>query len=192
MPEQIINRSFLTIHVCSAFRKAAIGESGHLGDENRTPIVCKASSNSDAASGEVNKISMLFAKLSPVHQDASTILAQGDGAEDGRQQERDSQKTSKDKARSEQFDKPNHKRLRQIPRGSDREEEDDGPNSKQPNGRKSRGKGPRKQNEFACPFIKHDPQKYGGRGGCREYSHKNVGNLLRVGGSSIFYSGTYF
>ncbi|ERF73007.1 hypothetical protein EPUS_07101 [Endocarpon pusillum Z07020] len=147
--KQIINRSFLTIHVGSVFRKAAVGESGHLGDEIRTPIVCGASPNSDVASEEVNTISMLFAKLSPAHQDASITLAPGDGAEDGRQQE--------------------HRE----------EDEDDGENYKQPKGRKSRGKGPRKQNEFACPFFKHDPRKYGGRGGCREYSHEKVGNLLR-------------
>lgn len=184
--EQIIDRATLTIYVCSAYRNTESGQSRYLGNERLTPIVCDASSNSNAVLGRVNTVPLLFAKLWPARQDASIILAPGNGADDGRQRERNSQKTSKDKARSEQFAMSNHKRSRQLPRGSD-DDDDDGENSKQPNGRKSRGKGPRKQNEFACPFFKHNPQKYGGRGGCREYSHEHVGNLLRVSGSGIYY-----
>jgi hypothetical protein len=79
---------------------------------------------------------------------------------------------------------PGHKRPRGVTLlpGSDGEDGDG--NLKKPDGRKPRGKGPRKPQEFGCPFFKHDPHKYGGRGGCREYSHDRVSILLRVSHNS--------
>ena len=80
-----------------------------------------------------------------------------------------------------------HAHLSEVGKNDSKENEDDDGDARKPNRRRSHGRRPRKQNEFACPFFKHDAHKHGGRRGCREYSHEDVKVLLRVSGPGILH-----
>jgi hypothetical protein len=140
----------------------------------------KVSSDNAAADCVVRVFQRLLTKLWVACQDTSSTPRPRDGADDRSKGQHSSQKRSKSECSNEQSSKPGKKRRRQLPGnpGSECDDDDDDPDI--PEGRRARGRGHRQRSEFGCPFFKHDPDRHGGRGGCRDYSNENVSKLLKV------------
>lgn len=149
---------------------------------------------SEIADIKLRIVLMLLTKLWLALQSPSSASDPKDGSDNASRNQQRGYESNKNRVgnpessnpmSSQESCKTGQKRSRQSPRTPGSEEEDDEDDEddedpKKPGAGGVRGRGPRKLNEFGCPFFKHDPQTHGGRGGCREYSHISVSILMRV------------
>jgi hypothetical protein len=186
--EQIVEETFNPIYGASELKKAALCELGYRQTESSVPSFGEASSVNELADVEVNMVHMLLTKLWIACQDPIFTLIPEDGTGDGSKGQESTQKSRKSNAGGEALSRPGQKRSRQNLRAPDSDNEGEDGDPKKPDSRKLRITNAHKQIAFGCPFFKHDPQKHGERRGCRQYSHENVGILLRVSDFNIHYT----
>jgi hypothetical protein len=184
--KRLIDESLFPLHGQSEPTTAATCELARQQEKSSLPNLVRKSSADGLTKVEINLAPMLLTKLWIACQDPYLTPVPEDGAEDAGKGQRSSQKSSGGKGGSKEPSRPSQKRARQLNSTSGEDDYDGDGGSKKPSSRRSRGRGPRKQGEFGCPFFKHDPHKHGGRNGCRQYSHENVSILLRVSGSGVF------
>ena len=195
--KQLIRETFRIIDGRLELKTAALNELNQRHFERSTLSGGKVSPNHETDGVELNIVLMLMKKLWIACQDPISSSYPEDGAGNGSRVPQRGHKSSQKKAGNQGSSNPmssqessqrGQKRSRQPPRTPDSEDEDDEDEDEDPKkagGGGFRGTRPRSPNEFGCPFFKHDPETHGGRGGCREYSHKSVGILLRVSGPGI-------
>lgn len=142
-------------------------------------------SDNERADAEAHTINTLLTKLWIVWQNLSFISVPANGADDSSRRQQSCQQGGEHRVRGQVSSKLAQKRPSQLPESPESDEDRD---PKRPEIRKLRGRDHRFQNEFGCPYFKHDPEKHGGRSGCRVYSHKSVSILLRVCNAHIWES----
>jgi hypothetical protein len=183
--EQILEETFSPIYAASELKQAALCELDHRQIESSVPSLGDASSVNELADVEVNIVHMLLTKLWIACQDPRFTLIPEDGTGDGSKGQEGTQKSRKGDAGGEAFSRPGQKHSRQNLQAPDSENEDEDGDPEKSDSRKLRITNSHKQTAFPCPFFKHDPQKHGERRGCRQYSQKDVGVLLRVSDFNI-------
>jgi hypothetical protein len=184
--KQPIDESFFPLHGQSEPTTAATCELARQQEKSSLPNLVQKSSADGLTNVETNLAQMLLTKLWIACQEPHLPPVPEDGAEDAGKGQRSSQKSSGCEGGSKEPSTLSQKRARQLNSTSDEDDYGEDGGSKKSSSRRSRGRGPRKQGEFGCPFFKHDPHKHGGRNGCRQYSHENVSFLVRVSDSGIF------
>jgi hypothetical protein len=153
------------------------------------PSMIDASAVDEVGVAEANVLHMLLEKLRLARQEPETDVVPeegGDGNSDSPSggttgiAKVDSRNSSSQLSSgvSSQVGQKRHRLPGGSPDSDDDKDEDENP--KRRNERKPRRRAPRLPEDLGCPFYKHDPEKYGGRGGCSEYSHHNMSILLRV------------
>jgi hypothetical protein len=171
---------------------AAVDELGQVQAESSPPSLTSMSSDDETNSCETSVVLILLQELWL----AFTRAELADFVEDGGDDNSNSCKSSKTVAKTGRAMPDTSTpvttgdlstlgpRRARLPGQSPDSEDEENNDPKKPGAKKPRGRGPRMPGEFGCPFFKHDPDKHGGRGGCRDYSHRCVGNLLRVSDSA--------
>lgn len=182
---QLLDDAFPTLSSRSELTESAINDLSQGKAKSSLPSLDEASSEDEIAGVEADIVHLLLTELWIASRDLQFTSVPENGADSGRKEQHGGQEGGGKKTRGVQSFQSGQKRPRLLPRTPESDGEDDDSNSKKPERRRFRGRGPRMPNEFGCPFFKHDPDKHGGRGGCREYSHRNVGNLLRVSTSGV-------
>jgi hypothetical protein len=185
--KNIFDKTFSPTHIRSKLTREALCDLDQQRSESSLPSLDEVSSEDDIADLEANMVHMLMGKLWIACQDPSSTCGPQDGAGHGSRDQQSSQESSQNKAGSQgspnristqRSSKLGEKRPRQPPQTPESEEEGDDRQSKKS---VQRGKRARMPNEFGCPFFKHDPVMYGGRGVCPTYSNPSVPNVLKVG-----------
>jgi hypothetical protein len=182
---QLLDDTFPTLSSRSEVTESAINDLSRGKAKSSLPSLDEASSEDEIAGVEADIVHLLLTEFWIASRDLPFTSVPENGANSGRKEQHGGQESVGEKARGVKSFQSAQKRPRLLPRTPESDGEDGDSELENPERRRFRGRGPRMPNEFGCPFFKHDPNKHGGRGGCREYSHRIVGNLLRVSTSGV-------